>query len=293
MSNAATEINSQPECWAKAVQLAPTVADLLPAPGQSVAAIGCGTSYNMALAYARLREDLGQGVTDAMAASEVLWRRHYDRYLLISRSGTTTEVVDVARSLPKGALATAVTVGEGTPLAALVPTVQLTFAHEESVVQTRFATSLIALLRANLGEDLHHLGRDGEKALSSPLLDAVLGASRFTFIGHGWTVGLAHEAALKLREAAQMWTESYASHELRHGPISVLDSASVVWCFANAPEGLEADVRATGATFVASELDPLAELVRAQRAALELAEAKGLDVDRPRNLSFSVVLDHA
>jgi glucosamine 6-phosphate synthetase-like amidotransferase/phosphosugar isomerase protein len=41
---------------------------------------------------------------------------------------------------------------------------------------------------------------------------------------------------------------------------------------------------------VASELDPLADLVRVQRLAVELATARGLDPDHPRNLAFSVVL---
>ncbi len=275
-----------------AAELAPTVAELLPSPGERVAVVGCGTSYNMALAYARLREGAGQGVTDAMAASEVL-RRDYDRYLLISRSGTTTEVVQVASSLPPGARATALTVDEGTPLAVLVPTVRLGFAAERSVVQTRFATSLLVLLRAHLGESAVGMVADARAALEAPLPEAALAASRLTFVGQGWTVGLAHEAALKLRESAQMWTESYPAHELRHGPISVLDPTSVVWCFGEPPPGLEADVEATGAAFVRSRLDPLADLVRAHRVALSLASAKGLDIDKPRNLSFSVVLPEA
>jgi fructoselysine-6-P-deglycase FrlB-like protein len=293
VSHAATEISSQPSCWADATQLAGQVHALLPSPGERVAVVGCGTSFNMALAYARLREDAGRGLTDAMAASEALRTRQYDRYLLISRSGTTSEVLDVAASLPPGARATALTVGPGTPLAEMVPSVMLPFAGEESVVQTRFATSVLVLLRRHLGEDTSGLPEQAGLALAEPLPEAASRATRFSFVGSGWTVGLAHEAALKLREAAQMWTESYAAKELRHGPISVLDAESVVWCFGPVPDGLERDVRATGATFVPSGLDPLAELVRAQRVAVELAGAKGLDVDHPRNLSFSVVLGSA
>jgi fructoselysine-6-P-deglycase FrlB-like protein len=37
--------------------------------------------------------------------------------------------------------------------------------------------------------------------------------SQWTFAGRGWTVGLASEAALKLREAAQAWTEAYPALE--------------------------------------------------------------------------------
>ncbi|MGH2636587.1 MAG: sugar isomerase, partial [Actinomycetota bacterium] len=51
-----------------------------------------------------------------------------------------------------------------------------------------------------------------------------------------------------------------------------------------------ADVRRTSATVVARDRDPMAELVGIQRLAVALAEAKGLDPDRPRHLTRSVVL---
>ncbi len=54
--------------------------------------------------------------------------------------------------------------------------------------------------------------------------------------------------------------------------------------------GLLDDVAATGATVVCDALDPVSDLVRVQRLAVALAEAAGLDPDRPRNLSRSVVL---
>src|SRR5947209_6066142 len=57
-----TEIISQPDCWRRAVTLAP---DSLPAPGERVAVIGCGTSWFVAQSYAQLREAAGQGETDA------------------------------------------------------------------------------------------------------------------------------------------------------------------------------------------------------------------------------------
>jgi glucosamine 6-phosphate synthetase-like amidotransferase/phosphosugar isomerase protein len=53
---------------------------------------------------------------------------------------------------------------------------------------------------------------------------------------------------------------------------------------------MEEDVRSTGASFVSSELHPLAELVRVQCLAVKLAEARGLDPDGPRHLARSVIL---
>jgi glucosamine 6-phosphate synthetase-like amidotransferase/phosphosugar isomerase protein len=60
--------------------------------------------------------------------------------------------------------------------------------------------------------------------------------------------------------------------------------------FGEAPEGLAEQVRATGALWIEGDLDPLAELVRAQRLAVAVAAARGLDPDRPRHLTRSVIL---
>ena len=68
------------------------------------------------------------------------------------------------------------------------------------------------------------------------------------------------------------------------------EPSSMVWSFEVLPAGLADDIDATGARFVVSPLDPLAELVRAQRLAVHLGEAKGLDPDHPCSLSFSVIL---
>ena len=78
--------------------------------------------------------------------------------------------------------------------------------------------------------------------------------------------------------------------EYRHGPISVSGEGTVVWMFGPAPPGLADEVVATGATFVDDDLDPMVDLIRAQRLAVGLARQNGRDPDRPRSLSFSVVL---
>ena len=68
------------------------MADALPAPGERVAVIGCGTSWFIAQSYAAAREESGQGETDAFTASEMPRARRYDRLLVLCRSGTTTEI---------------------------------------------------------------------------------------------------------------------------------------------------------------------------------------------------------
>ncbi|MCZ7426959.1 sugar isomerase [Micromonospora sp. WMMA1949] len=302
------EIASQPDCWREAARLAPTVAERLPRPGERVAVVGCGTSWFMAMAYAGLREAAGQGETDAFQASEFPAGRRYDRLIAITRSGTTTEVLDLLTAL-RGEIPTTVLVGDPDSAAVTLAdaTVALPFADERAVVQTRFATTALALLRAHLGEDLGRLAADAEVAVRAPLPIDPAGIEQVTFLGRGWTVGLAQEAALKCREAATFWAEAYPAMDYRHGPISVAAPGRLVWALGEIPDGLPEDVAATGAAFVHSRthgwrtvltswsagrnpVDPMADLILAQRFAVALATTRGLDPDAPRHLTRSVVL---
>ena len=287
----AVELASQPETWSRAVAMTAEQA-LLPARGQKVAIVGCGTSWFMGQSYAALRESGGQGVTDAFAASEAFVNRDYDAIIALTRSGTTTEVLELVRA-NRGTVPIIGIVGDtSSPLVDEVDSViALPFADEQSVVQTRFATTALALLRSSLGEDLSGAIADAERAVADELDDALINAEQYTFLGRGWSVGLAHEAALKMREATQSWTESYPAMEYRHGPISIAAPGRVTWMLGGAPAGLEQDVARTGARFVSSALDPMAELVRTHKLALLRARAKGLNPDLPRNLTRSFILD--
>jgi fructoselysine-6-P-deglycase FrlB-like protein len=284
MSITADEIGSQPRLWRQAAALRP---DVLPPSEADVCVIGCGTSLYMAQAWAALREAAGNGRTDAFPASEVPLGRRYDVVVALSRSGTTTEVVHALGRL-QAARTVAITAVAGTPVAeAADDALVLDFADEASVVQTRFATTALTLLRAHEGVDTAAAADDAERALTLPLPDA---ADRWAFLGRGWTVGLAHEAALKLREAAQAWTEAYPVFEYRHGPISIAGPGAAVWFLGAPTDGIGDRVAEAGGAVIAPDLDPLASLVLAQRTAVALAEAAGLDPDNPRNLTRSVVL---
>ncbi|MFG3498665.1 SIS domain-containing protein [Streptomyces sp. NPDC047928] len=319
MSRTTAEIATQPACWRRAAEAAAAF-DGLPRPGERVAVTGCGTSWFMALAYAALREAAGQGETDAFAASEFPRGRaaSYDRVVAITRSGTTTEVLDLLARMAGGAPTLALTADPKTPVMDAADTVAvLDWADEESVVQTRFATTALAFLRAGLDDSpvadganggtgpnggtgasgvaglktVAEAALDAELAVTEPLPEAVLTAEQWTFLGRGWTYGLALEAALKMREAAGAWTEAYPAMEYRHGPISITGPGRVAWVFGALPEGLAGDVARVGGTLHAhASADPMADLVRAQRLAVALAEARGYDPDRPRNLTRSVIL---
>lgn len=287
------ELRSQPETWARAVDLR-AEQGLLPAAGQRIAVVGCGTSWFMAQSYAALRETAGLGVTDAFAASEAFVDREYDAVVALTRSGTTTEVLELLEQL-RASGSSARTVGvvgdPDSPLVDLVDDViKLPFADEKSVVQTRFATTSLALIRASLGENLDAAILDAHTAVDEELDDALVAADQYSFLGANWTVGLAHEAALKMREASQSWTESYPAKEYRHGPIAIAAPGRVTWMFGDAPAGLADDVAATGAHFENGTLDGMADLIRAQRVALARARRFELDPDHPRNLTRSVIL---
>ena len=329
MRHVTAEIASQPACWERAASLAPEVKGL-PEPGERVAVVGCGTSWFIASSYAALREAAGQGETDAFAASEFPTGRSYDRVVAITRSGTTSEVLSLLATLRGTLPTTAITGDPSTPvMQAADALVVLDFADERSVVQTRFATTTLALLRAHLGEDLSPAIADARTALQRALSPELIAAEQFTFLGTGWTIGLAAEAALKMREAACAWKESYPAMEYRHGPISITGPNRVAWAFGPMPDGLAAQIAATGGRLesalrsvnAASEvttiggrtdsrttdpaatqnasprersesalLDPMAELIRVQRLAVAIAEARGLDPDQPRHLTRSVIL---
>ncbi|MCM1937409.1 SIS domain-containing protein [Streptomyces sp. G3] len=285
------ELNSQPECWTRAAEEAARHRAALPTAGERVAIVGCGTSYFMAQSAAALREDAGLGETDAFAASEFPRGRAYDRVVALTRSGTTTEVLELLTELKGRTRTIALTADPETPvMGAADDVVVLDFADERSVVQTRFATTALTLLRAHLGLHTDAVVTDARAALAAELPEGLVERTQFTFLGRGWTVGLANEAGLKMREASLSWTEAYPAMEYRHGPISISTAGTATWMFGEAPDGLAEQVRDTGAMWVPGELDPLAELVRAQRLAVAVAAARGLDPDRPRHLTRSVIL---
>ncbi|WP_424215793.1 SIS domain-containing protein (plasmid) [Streptomyces sp. BI20] len=290
MSFTITETASQPSCWRRALDLVVTG---LPERGERVAVIGCGTSRHMAHAYAVLRESRGHGETDVFAAAELPLHRRYDRVLAITRSGTTTEVLDALAALRDTPRTVLTAVPDGPAAAVAEHLVVLDFADERSIVQTRFATTALMLLRAHLGASSEHLAAQAELALAEELPPAATTAEQITFLGTGWAAALADEAALKVREAAGLWTESYSAKEYRHGPVSVTGPGRVVWFLDTPPPGLCERIAATGGTAILPTLDPMAELVRVHRLAVERAERAGLDPDKPRHLTRSVVLTGA
>ena len=162
-----TEINDQPSAWARAAKLGVPKMFIMPFRAWSTGGvIGCGTSFFMAQSFAKLRE-LRAWRNRCLPASEFPTRRSYDTLVALTRSGTTTEVLRLPATLRNGPgpRTVAITADPDTPVVDLADhQVVLDFADEKSIVQTRFATTSLALWRAWLGEDLTCGCRAGRSA---------------------------------------------------------------------------------------------------------------------------------
>jgi glucosamine--fructose-6-phosphate aminotransferase (isomerizing) len=162
------------------------------------------------------------------------------------------------------------------------------------------------------------LGREPQvKALAASLAS---GASGFLFLGRDLQFPIALEGALKLKEISYINAQGYPAAEMKHGPIALVDRAMVVVVMApqgrlfdktrsNIQEVLARRGRvvvisdAAPNSFVGLEVTlhsvPVAEealmpflmVVPLQLLALRTAEAKGCDVDKPRNLAKSVTVE--
>lgn len=287
-----TEIMSQPESWRNAASMSTLESNALPKKGEAVLVLGCGTSYYLGATYAALRENAGAGITDAAIASDFKpVGRHYDRVIAISRSGTSMDLIEALQRLGGKFPVTAILGELGTPIAALASEViDFSFADEKSLVQTRFPTSILTFLRAHLGmkaADLDSLSTAAESVFELNLLDAP--ARQLVILGTDWASFMAHEAALKCRESAGIWVESYSSGEFRHGPISVANEGSLIWAMSPLSEDESAAIRSTGAQLHQGKFDPQVELVFIQRHAVEWARRLGRNADLPVHLARSVV----
>lgn len=286
------ELSSQPDIWAQALGLADAHRALLPAAGEKVLVVGCGTSYYMGDSYAFLRNDAGLGRTRAAIPRELDWIDDDEHIIVISRSGTTADVVELVERYRDTHRITAILGDTDTPLGRLCAerTVHLGFADEKSVVQTRFATTGLTVLRASIDQVSPSLVDDGRTALTAELPADPASVQHIVFLGHRWTVGIAQEAALKVRESAGFWTEAYSVWEYQHGPISCAGPNSLVWFLGEAPEVVVADVRSTGASVFHADIDPQANLPLVHRLAVDIAALRGRNPDTPPFLNRSVLV---
>lgn len=281
-----SEIESQPRTWQQAIDLQAT-GTALPGIEEPVIFLGCGTSYYIGVAYAALRRQAGAALTVPAIPSELPDLPRDATVIALSRSGTTGDVIDMARNLKDRHKIVAVMGDLDTPLAEVAnEVVDLSFADETSIVQTRFASTAFTVLRASVTtEAVGTLPTQAQVALTRPLPPV---SSHVVYLGSGPSLGLAHEASLKCLEASGRWSEAYAVREYQHGPLAAAREDTVVWPLVPIAVDIRAAIEDTGAHVVKPSLDPQAELVAAHRYAVAMALDEGRDPDVPHHLSRSV-----
>lgn len=252
------EILSQPSAWRTAIDYSQRQAreweGWLAAPVDTTWFVGCGTSYYLAHAAAMAYQTLTCEDARAVPASELLLfeagyllpdRTH--RCILISRSGTTTEMVRVAERLSgrRGIETIAITLRDKTPFTEIVNRkILLPEVFDRSVVMTRsFSTMLLlceilAHLRAgrkDLLRGLDQLADAGERILADAagLVERLTATPfrHYLFLAQGPLSGISEEASLKMKEMSLSTSESFPSLEERHGPKSVVDEGTLVTVF--------------------------------------------------------------
>jgi glucosamine--fructose-6-phosphate aminotransferase (isomerizing) len=142
----------------------------------------------------------------------------------------------------------------------------------------------------------------------------------FLYLGRHIGLPVCLEGALKLKEISYIPTDAYAAGEMKHGPIALLDESTPVVCVATESPVLDKvlsnveEVRARGAETIAiaSEgdervaevadqaievarsdwiLQPILAILPLQLLAYDIARARGLNVDQPRNLAKTVTVE--
>lgn len=191
-------------------------------------------------------------------------------------------------------------------------------ARQRGKIDAKRAAELLETLRGMPGLINQALALEGKIATHTAKLSE---ATSVLFLGRGAMFPLALEGALKLKEISYIHAEGYASGELKHGPIALIDKSvpvivfapkdalfdktisnmqevmardGQVWLVTDA-EGAEQAGDGTWATLVMPKVDPvLAPMlyaVAAQLIAYHTALHKGTDVDQPRNLAKSVTVE--
>ncbi|NBD29028.1 MAG: glutamine--fructose-6-phosphate transaminase (isomerizing) [Alphaproteobacteria bacterium] len=328
----------------------------LPDPGLDFAGIerltmvACGTAYFACLTAKYWFEQLAGIPVEVDVASEFRYREPPigpgTVALFVSQSGETADtlaalrycrdkadrivsVVNVAESsiaresdLPLPILAGA-EIGVASTKAftcqlTVLVTLALKAARDKGRIDDAELANHVADLRGLPGLMNIALGQaERTRALARKLAEA----RDILFLGRGPMYALAHEGALKLKEISYIHAEAYASGELKHGPIALVDKSVPVIVMAptdglfdktvsNMQEVMArggkvllitdrkgADAAADGVweTLILPEVDPvLAPIlyaIPAQQLAYHTAVAKGTDVDQPRNLAKSVTVE--
>ncbi|MCJ1959197.1 glutamine--fructose-6-phosphate transaminase (isomerizing) [Novosphingobium mangrovi (ex Hu et al. 2023)] len=312
--------------------------------------VACGTSYYAGMVAKYWIETFARIPVDIDVASEFRYRDPVlepgGLSLFISQSGETADTLAALRHCKAEGQTIAVVVNVPTSTMAREADLLLpTYAGPEiGVASTKAFTcqlSVLAALAARLAVLRGRMDRDEEAQVVTHLVEAparlnaaldhddeiaqmahlIAPARDVLYLGRGPDFPLALEGALKLKEISYIHAEGYASGEMKHGPIALIDEAVPVIVLAPSGPLFEKtvsnmqEVRARGGKVVlisdaegiaeAGEgciatiemprvhplIAPIVYAVPVQLLAYHVACAKGTDVDQPRNLAKSVTVE--
>jgi len=245
------EILSQPEVWANTltdwqdldIRSFPNFTDY-----DQALFIGCGSTYFISRWAARLAEALAGTISRAAPSSDILlnpqaWLTPSRKTLLVasSRSAETTETIKAINKFKAeypGDVVVITCNPDKTMGFQSEYVIDAVHAQENSIAQTRSFSSMMlghALLieRAIPADMASRLQASGQRLLgnykgkiSQIAKDQEI--QRFFILGSGALYGIANEAMLKLKEVSLSYSESFHVMEFRHGPMSMVDSSSLV-----------------------------------------------------------------
>jgi glucosamine--fructose-6-phosphate aminotransferase (isomerizing) len=261
-----SEIQNQPQVWSECLSLLQQT-DLsgLTAGREPERAewifVGCGTSFYLAQAAACSLSLLLNVSARAMPASEILLFRSmalpYGQRpyfpILISRSGHTSEILQVAEYFQSQGVSFLAVTCDGRELKEMTPRVLKMPVAEESTVMTSSFTSMLLGLqylagtlagRTDLLNALKTLPGELQRLLDiyTPKVEAFaqIEVEDVAFLGQGPLYSIASETALKVMESSSTYAQYFHTLEFRHGPKSIAGPKTLVGALIS-ESGLEAE----------------------------------------------------
>lgn len=264
-----------------------------------------GSSDNAAL-YGRYLIEIHLGLPVSLAAPSVITRyrseMRYPRCLAvgISQSGEAPDVSEVlAYMRASGHTTLAITNSSGSRMEREAEfTLQLGAGKEQSVAATKtYTASLLAMaqlvraLGASLPDPMPSLPNDSwvhrSASAAQESLGQVLRSHTLFALARGYSFCTAQESALKMMECALLPCKSYSVADFQHGPRALATYGSCAVVYGDEPNGLEGTGCLVVQAPIAESLEyaPIRDIVFGQMLALAASRARGLDPDRPQNLS--------
>ncbi|KAM0836690.1 hypothetical protein ACQ4PT_062143 [Festuca glaucescens] len=277
--------------------------------------IGCGTSYNAALAARPLVEELTGIPVTMEVASDLLDRQgpiyREDTAVFVSQSGEAADtLLALEYALENGALCVGITNTVGSTLSRRTHCgIHTNAGCEIGVASTKAYTSQIvvmAMMAMAIGSDqlstqtrresiitgLSSLPSHASEVLKldsdmKELASSLIDSESLLVFGRGYNYATALEGALKVKEVALMHSEGMLAGEMKHGPLALVDENLPIVVIATR-DACFSKQKTIQVPEVANCLQPVINIIPLQLLAYHLTVLRGFNVDQPRNLAKSV-----